>query len=250
MKFTFITLFPQIIEPFFANSIMKKAVERGIVTYQFVNPRDFATDNYHTVDDKPFGGGAGQLLKCQTMGAALDSVGAMGKKVLFPTPTGAKFDQKTAKRLSSESELVIICARYEGLDQRVIDLYNCECVTLGDYVMSSGEVAALAIIDSVYRLIEGVITDESLSEESFSNGLLEYPQYTKPALWRNIEVPKILLSGNHEAIRKWRLEKSVERTLKVRKDLVDEGLHEGRFSSEVLKVLSEKGVDCCDKTIV
>lgn len=212
MKFTVLSLFPEIVSTFFSTSIMAKAVERGLIGYQLVDIRDFALDRHRTCDDAPYGGGAGMVLKAEPLAGALDSVGAAGKRVVFPTPSGRLFSQQKAVELSAEEELVFICGRYEGIDQRIIDLYVDDEVSIGDYVISSGEVASLVIIDAVYRLVDGVISGESLDEESFTGGLLEYPHYTRPQIFRDLPVPDILLSGNHAEIERWRMQKRIEKT--------------------------------------
>ncbi|WP_318663959.1 tRNA (guanosine(37)-N1)-methyltransferase TrmD [Treponema sp.] len=239
MKFTVLTLFPQIPQAFFENSIMAKAVEKGIIAYDLVNIRDFATDKHHTCDDSPYGGGAGQLMMTEPLGRALDSVKASKKHVIYVTPGGKQFTQSKALELSRKDELVIICGRYEGIDQRIIDYYVDDEISIGDYVMSSGEVSATVIIDTVYRLIDGVISSESLDEESFSDGLLEYPQYTRPPVYKDMEVPDVLLSGNHEKIRKWRLKKRLEKTLANRPDLIMQARLKGQLTSEAEQMIEE-----------
>ncbi|UGQ16353.1 tRNA (guanosine(37)-N1)-methyltransferase TrmD [Borrelia sp. RT5S] len=221
MRITILSLFPSIIAPFFENSIMKKVVDRGIVSYELVSIRDFSNDKHRRCDDVSYGGGAGMILKAQPVSDALDYVNSKEKTTIFLTPSGVRYDQKLAYDLSRERELVIICGRYEGLDQRVVDLYVDLEISVGDYVLSSGEVAALVLIDSIYRLLDGVIKPESLLEESFSGrcGLLEYPHYTRPCEFRGLRVPDVLLSGHHGEVRKWRFEKAVERTRKNRYDL-------------------------------
>jgi len=219
MTFTVLTLFPEIVESFFSSSIMAKAVEKGLVKYNLVNIRDFAYDKHKTCDDAPYGGGAGMVLKAEPLALALDSVGAKEKKVIFPSPSGKVFNQSVAEKLASEDHLVLICGRYEGIDQRVIDQYVDEEYTIGDYVLSSGEISSLVVIDSVYRLLDGVINRESLDEESFQNNLLEYPHYTRPEIFRDEAVPPVLLSGNHAEIERWRLKKRIEKTKRNRPDL-------------------------------
>ena len=199
---------------------MKKAVERGLIDVQFVNIRDFALDKHKTCDDIPYGGGAGMVLKPEPLAAALDSVGAGQKRTLYPTPSGRLFTQAAATELAGEEELIFICGRYEGIDQRIIDEYVDDEISIGDYVLSSGEIASLVIIDAVYRLREGVIKARSLEEESFSDGLLEYPQYTRPEVFRDRKVPEVLLSGHHKNIEAWRREQSVEKTKRLRPDLL------------------------------
>ena len=239
MKFTVLTLFPQIPQAFFENSIMAKAVEKGIIAYDLVNIRDFATDKLHTCDDSPYGGGAGQLMMTEPLGRALDSVKASRKHVIYVTPSGKQFTQSKALELSRKDELVIVCGRYEGIDQRIIDYYVDDEISIGDYVMSSGEVSATVIIDTVYRLIDGVISSESLDEESYSDGLLEYPQYTRPPVYKDMEVPDVLLSGNHEKIRKWRLKKRLEKTLANRPDLIAQARLKGQLTSEAEQMIEE-----------
>ena len=239
MKFTVLTLFPEIPRAFFETSIMAKAVEKGIIAYDLVNIRDFAFDNHRTCDDKPYGGGAGQLLMAEPLGLALDSVKAYKKHVIYVTPSGRPFTQKKAQELSRKDEIVLVCGRYEGIDQRIIDLYVDDEISIGDYVMSSGELAATVIVDSVYRLVENVITPESLEEESYSGGLLEYPQYTRPSVYRGLEVPDVLTGGNHELIRKWRLKKRLEKTLCNRPDLIANARISGELSSEAEKMIEE-----------
>ena len=222
MKFTILSLFPRILEGFFADSIMSKAIARGLVEYELVNIRDYTYDRHHVCDDSPYGGGAGMVLKPEPLSRALDAVGAENKRVVFPTPSGRPFNQSVACELASVDELILICGRYEGIDQRVIDLYVDDEFCIGDYVISSGEIASLVIIDAVYRLLDGVITRESLEEESFTQALLEYPHYTRPEEFRGLHVPEILQSGHHAAIAAWRLKKRVEKTLNNRPELLDE----------------------------
>ena len=218
---------------------MARAVEKEIIAYDLVNIRDFATDKHKSCDDSPYGGGAGQLMMTEPLGRALDSVEAYKKHVIYVTPGGKRFTQKKAQELSRKDELVIICGRYEGIDQRIIDYYVDEEISIGDYVMSSGEVSATVIIDTVYRLIDGVISSESLEEESYSDGLLEYPQYTRPPMYKGMAVPDVLLSGNHENIRKWRLKKRLEKTLMNRPDLIYEARMNGLLTLEAEKMIEE-----------
>ena len=222
MKYTILTLFPEIIEQYFNSSIMAKAVERGVVEMQVIDFRDFATDRHRTCDDAPYGGGAGMVIKPEPLAAALESVGGRQKRVLYPSPSGKLFHQGYAEQLSKDEELIFICGRYEGIDQRIIDMYVDDEICIGNYVMSSGELASLVIIDTVYRLVDGVIRKESLDEESFSDGLLEYPHYTRPAEFQGHKVPDILLSGNHAEIEKWRYAERVKKTERFRPDLLKE----------------------------
>jgi len=239
MRFDVLTLFPEIPAAFFKTSIMAKAVDRGLITYNLVNIRDFADDKHRTCDDLTYGGGAGMLLLAHPLALALDSVQAAGKRVIYVTPSGKVFTQSYAAELAREENLVFICGRYEGIDQRIIDEYVDDEISLGDYVMSSGELAALVLIDTVYRLIDGVISRESLEEESFSDGLLEYPQYTRPQIFRGKAVPETLLSGHHEHIRKWRLKRRIEKTLAVRPDLLVKIRTSPQWTKEAELILQE-----------
>lgn len=251
MNFDILTLFPEIVEAFFTSSIMARSVQNGSVAYTLVNFRDWADDRHKTCDDAPYGGGAGMVIKPEPLGRALDAVGAARKRVVYPTPSGKPFTQRYARELSREDNLVIICGRYEGVDQRIIDLYVDDEICIGDYVISSGEVAALVIVDAVYRLLTGVISGESLVEESFSDGLLEYPQYTRPETYCGISVPEILLSGHHARIGEWRLRKRLEKTLLNRPELLEDAGLDGlakRMLTE-LKQNGAKGIeeDGCDQ---
>ena len=239
MKFHVLTLFPEIPRAFFESSIMAKAVERGIIAYDLVNIRDFSYDKHKTCDDSPYGGGAGMLMLPEPLGRALDSVKAYKKRVIYVTPSGKPLTQKLAQELSQEEELVFICGRYEGIDQRIIDSWVDDEISIGDYVLSSGEIAATVIIDAVYRLVDGVISSESLQEESYSDGLLEYPQYTRPEVYNGMTVPEVLLSGHHENIRKWRLEKRLAKTLANRPDMIATARANGLLSSEAEKMIEK-----------
>ena len=260
MKFYVLTLFPEIPRAFFENSIMAKAVEKGIIAYELVNIRDFAFDKHKTCDDSPYGGGAGMLMKTEPLCKALESVKVKskflddgtvkktkkskknktkGKRVIYVTPSGKPLTQKLAYELSQEEELVFICGRYEGIDQRIIDSYVDDEISIGDYVLSSGELAATVIIDSVYRLVDGVISSESLEEESFSDGLLEYPQYTRPEVFKGMKVPDVLLSGHHENIRKWRLKKRLAKTLQNRPEMISSARISGKLTDEAEQMIEE-----------
>jgi len=224
MKFTVLTLFPEIVEGFFSTSIMARSLENGRIEGRIIDFRQYAEDRHRTCDDAPYGGGAGMVIKPEPLSAALDAVDAGSKRVVYPSPSGRPFDQEYASELASEKELVLICGRYEGIDQRIIDRYVDDEICIGDYVVSSGEVAALVIIDAVYRLVDGVINEESLLEESFSQSLLEYPHYTRPYDFQGKTVPDVLLSGNHAEIARWRLEKRLEKTKLFRPDLFEKAV--------------------------
>ena len=255
MKFYVLTLFPEIPRAFFVFLFMAKAVEKGIIAYELVNIRDFAFDKHKTCDDSPYGGGAGMLMKTEPLCKALESVQVKSKlldekskkkknkkkskRVIYVTPSGRPLTQKLAYELSQEEELVFICGRYEGIDQRVIDSYVDDEISIGDYVLSSGELAATVIIDSVYRLVDGVISSESLEEESFSDGLLEYPQYTRPEVFKGMKVPDVLLSGHHENIRKWRLKKRLAKTLQNRPEMISSARISGKLTDEAEQMIEE-----------
>ncbi len=219
MKFTILSLFTDLLEAHFRTSILGRAVDAGVVDYTLVDIRDFAGDRHRTCDDAPYGGGAGMVLLPEPTAKALDSVEAPKKHVLLPTPTGRLFTQDRARALAQLPEVVILCGRYEGIDQRILDHYVDEELSIGDYVLSSGELAAMVIVDAVFRLLKGSIAPESLEEESFSDGLLEYPHYTRPQNFRGSLVPDVLLSGNHEAIRRWRHQERSIRTRARRRDI-------------------------------
>jgi tRNA (guanine37-N1)-methyltransferase len=266
MRISVLSLFPEILRGFFESSIMAKAVERGLMSYELVDIRDFATDKHHKCDDLTFGGGAGMLMLPGPLSRALAAVGASpadgsrgalpagaaAKRVVYLTPSGRLFNQAMAADFAREEELILVCGRYEGIDQRVIDRYVTDEVSVGDYVLSSGEVAALVLVDAVYRLVPGVISGESLRDESFSVveeekaeaggirpqpalGLLEYPQYTRPAMYDNMHVPEVLISGHHANIVRWRLRESIKKTLAYRPEL----LAAESLPLEVRKLLSE-----------
>lgn len=227
MKIQAVTIFPEFFDVLDI-SLLGKAQENNVIEFSAVNLRDYTHDKHKTVDDSPYGGGAGMLMKPEPWGEALDELLAKdGSTVLVvPTPAGELFSQDLASELASKDHLVFACGRYEGIDQRVFDWAesrsDLRLISLGDYVLNGGEVAALAIIEAVARLIPGVIGNaDSLIEESHSSGLLEYPSYTKPAIWRDLEVPEVLRSGNHAEIAKWRKEQALERTKRIRPDLLD-----------------------------
>lgn len=221
-RITVLTLFPELVEQYFGTSIVGKAVDRGALTPDVVNIRDFATDRHRTCDDAPYGGGAGMVLLPEPLGRALDSVDAEHRHVVFPSPSGKPFTQAVAKRLSEMDGMVLICGRYEGIDQRIIDHYVDEELSIGDYVVSSGELASMVIIDAMYRLREGMLRPESISDESFQDGLLEYPHYTRPEEYRGRRVPEVLTSGHHAHITAWRRQQKLIRTARNRRDLLEQ----------------------------
>ena len=226
MRIDAITIFPEYFKALDL-SLLGKARDKQLIDLRVHDLRDHTTDVHKTVDDSPYGGGAGMLMKPEPWGEALDEIlPADGNcTVIFTTPAGEQFKQATAQELSKEQHLVFACGRYEGIDQRVVEYAKTKAkvrqISLGDYVLNGGEVAALAMVEAIARLIPGVIGNaESLVEESHSNGLLEYPSYTKPASWRGFEVPEILISGHHANIAAWRQQQQLERTRQVRPDLL------------------------------
>lgn len=224
MRIDIVTIFPAFFDVLDV-SLIGKARDRGILDMHVHDLRDWTHDRHRTVDDTPYGGGAGMVMKPEPWGEALDEVLTDDAVLLVPSPAGELFTQAMARSLAGESHLVFACGRYEGIDQRVVDHYarrgRVRLVSLGDYVLNGGEVAALAVVEAVSRLVPGVVGNpESLVEESHEDGLLEYPSYTKPPVWRELEVPAVLLSGNHGAIASWRREQSLERTRQHRPDLL------------------------------
>lgn len=224
VRIDIVTIFPGFFDVLDV-SLIGKARGRGILDLRVHDLREWTHDRHRTVDDTPYGGGAGMVMKPEPWGEALDEVLDDDALLLVPSPAGEQFTQRLARELAEEPHLVFACGRYEGIDQRVIDHYSARgrvrSVSLGDYVLNGGEVAAMAMIEAVSRLVPGVVGNpESLVEESHEDGLLEYPSYTKPPVWRDLEVPPILLSGNHGAIAQWRQEQSLARTRERRPDLL------------------------------
>jgi tRNA (guanine37-N1)-methyltransferase len=225
MRIDAISIFPEFFKVLDI-SLLGKAQEQSLIDFTAHDLRTFTEDKHRTVDDTPFGGGAGMLMKPEPWGLALDSVLTQESVVVFPSPAGVPFKQATARELSGEEHLVFACGRYEGIDQRVLEYASSKAevreISLGDYVLNGGEVAAVAMIEAIARPIPGVIGNSlSLDEESHSEGLLEYPSYTKPASWRGMDVPEVLLSGNHAEIANWRKEQALEKTRRIRPDLID-----------------------------
>lgn len=227
MRCDVLTLFPDMVEPIVGHSILKRAQDRGLLTVRIYNLRDFTTDKHKTVDDHPFGGGAGMVLKPEPTFRALDGLKAEGEplRVILTTPQGRPFTQRLALEFSREERrLVFICGHYEGVDERIKDCFRPEEVSIGDYVLTGGELAALVMIDASARLIPGVLGDpSSAKEDSFSDafGLLDYPHFTRPAEFHGMKVPAVLLSGHHEAIRRWRRREALYQTWKKRPDLLE-----------------------------
>ena len=220
MKFDILTLFPEMFEPL-KQSIIKRAVEKNLIDINLINIRDFSEDKHNKVDDTPYGGGAGMLMKPDVVDRAYNSIKSENAKVIYLTPQGKTLNQRIVRDLSKQEHLILLCGHYEGIDQRVLDKIVDEEISIGDYVLTGGELPAMVLIDSVSRYVDGVLSDESTDEESFSNGLLEYPQYTRPEIFDNVKVPDVLISGHHENIRKWRRERSLENTFKKRPEMLE-----------------------------
>ena len=223
LRIDILTLFPEMFAPILGTSIPKRAAEKGLVSYHLTNFRDFATDQHKSVDDKPFGGGPGMVMMCQTVFDAVEHAEAQDPRParrLLMSPQGRVLDQKLVTELAAEQRLLLIAGHYEGFDERIVDVLKPTEVSIGDYVLSGGELAAMVIVDAVVRTLPGALGAETgAHDESFADGLLEYPQYTRPREYRDMSVPDILLSGNHSAIAKWRLEQRKTRTEQRRPDL-------------------------------
>ena len=219
MKFDILTLFPEMFKPL-EESIIGRAKENDKIKINLTNIRDFSKDKHKHVDDTPYGGGAGMVMRPDVVYDAYKSVEDKNAKVIYLTPQGKTLNQAKVEELAKEQHLILLCGHYEGIDQRVIEKINPEEISVGDYVLTGGELPAMILVDAVSRYVDGVLNKESIEEESFSNGLLEYPQYTRPEVFEGISVPEVLLSGNHQNIAKWRKEKSLEITKNKRPDLI------------------------------
>lgn len=226
MKITVLTLFPEAFDSFLSTSILKRAYEQGLFTFETINFREFTNKKHGHVDDTPYGGGAGMVLMCQPILDALKSVRTENSTVILLTPQGTRFTQQKAQELSTKEHLIFLCGHYEGFDERIRDYVDIQ-LSLGDFVLTGGEVAAAAMCDSILRLVDGVIKEDSSMDDSFSEGLLEYPQYTRPEVYDGKKVPDVLLSGHHAKIKQWRHEMSLRNTAQNRPDLL-----EGRTLSE------------------
>lgn len=238
MKFDVLTLFPEMFEPM-KQSIIGRATEKNIIDISLVNIRDFSKDKHKKVDDTPYGGGAGMLMQPNVVYDCYNSVKSDKSKVIYLSPQGKTLNQAKVEELAKEEHLILLCGHYEGIDQRVIDKIVDEEISIGDYVLTGGEIPAMVLIDSVSRYIDGVLAEDSTTNESFSNGLLEYPQYTRPEVFEGKEVPEVLKSGHHQNIEKWRREQSLKRTLEKRPDL----LEKANLTEEDKKILENLNKD-------
>ena len=219
MKFSILTLFPEMFEPI-KQSIIGRAVNNNKLLIEVINIRDYAQNKHNQVDDTPYGGGAGMVMKPDVVSRAISAVKLKNSKVIYMSPKGKTLTQSKVVELSKFEHIVILCGHYEGIDQRVIDKYVDEEISIGDYVLTGGELPSMALVDSVARYVDGVLADESTNEESFSQGLLEYPQYTRPEVFEGLDVPEVLKNGNHKEIAKWRRKMSIIETKNKRPDLL------------------------------
>ncbi len=220
MKITFLTLFPEIFNPVLSSSILGRAQNKGLVEYEVINIRDFGIGNHQVVDDTPYGGGVGMVLKPDVLAAAVKSVKTDSSLVILTSASGTPYTQKRAREYSQIKHLIIVCGHYEGVDQRFIDNYVDEEISIGDYVLTGGELPAMVIADSITRLIKGVLEkEEATQQESYENGLLEHPHYTRPAEFEGQTVPAVLISGDHKKIAEWKKQESIQKTQKKRPDL-------------------------------
>ena len=226
MNFHVLTLFPEMIENGMNTSITGRAITKGLLTLEAVNIRDYAFNKHQKVDDYPYGGGAGMLMQAEPVYLAYEAIAnrtAKKPRVVYLTPQGQVFNQAMAREMAQEEDLVFLCGHYEGIDERVLEEIVTDYVSIGDYVLTGGELPAMVMMDSISRMVPGVLSNnECFTEESHFNGLLEYPQYTKPSVWRGKEVPEVLMSGHHANIEKWRKEKSIEVTALKRPEMLEE----------------------------
>lgn len=220
MTIDILTLFPEMFEGFINTSIIKRAIEKEIIRVNLINFRDYSPLNNKQVDDTPYGGGAGMILRCEPIFECLDSINTEDAYIILLSPEGTKYKQDVAKRLKKHKHLIIICGHYEGFDERIKTRVD-EVISIGDYILTGGEIPAMAITDSIARLLPGVITKSSLDDESFNDNLLDYPTYTKPAEYRGLKVPDVLISGNHKLIGEYRKNMKIEKTKALRPDLME-----------------------------
>ena len=241
MKINVLTLFPEMFAPVTESSILGRAGEKGILDFNIINIRDFSRDKHNKADDTPYGGGVGMVMFCQPIFDALRSIKAEGKKIIYMSPRGKVLDPSKIEELARFDEMVILCGHYEGVDQRVLDYWNMEEVSIGDYILTGGELAAMVMIDAVSRFVPDVLgTRESATEESIYSGLLEYDQYTKPREYEGLEVPEVLFNGNHKLIHLWQYRNSLEQTKEKRPDLWEAYLSkEKNLSKDEKKILDE-----------
>ncbi len=239
MRIDILTIFPKVISSVIGESLLKKAQEKNLVEIRIWDIREFAADKHKTVDDTPFGGGGGMVMKVEPLSGALEKVlNQLGgaKKIILTSASGKKFDQKMAQQFSKEENLIIICGHYAGVDERLKQLFELEEVSIGDFVLSGGELPALVIMDSVVRLIPGVLGNfQSAEDDSFNNGILGFPQYTRPQTFKDLKVPEVLISGAHEKVRLWRRKQALKKTFLNRPELLEKAI----LSEEDKKILKQ-----------
>ncbi len=247
MIFDILTLFPAMFSGPLSESILKRAQQAGVISVRLHNIRDYATDRHRTTDDTPYGGGAGMVMKAEPLAAAIRDVQTRDERLTSPppvilmSPDGQPFTQAVAAELAQERRLVLVCGRYEGVDERLRRQYITRELSIGDYVLTGGELAAMVVVDVVARLVPGVLDAESIIEESHSDGLLEYPHYTRPAVWEGQAVPAILLSGHHGEVARWRRQQRLQRTLERRPDLLARSAQQGLLTAADLAFLATLG---------
>ncbi|MDR3215685.1 MAG: tRNA (guanosine(37)-N1)-methyltransferase TrmD [Bacilli bacterium] len=238
MRFKILTLFPDLINSFKNHSIIKRALDNNKIFIETIDFREYSTNKHHKVDDTPYGGGAGMVLAVQPIYDALQAQRSNDSKIILLCPTGKPFKQEEAKALSLEKELIFICGHYEGYDERIRDYVDYE-YSIGDYVLTSGELSCMVMVDAIARLVDGVIEKDSYQDDSFQNGLLEYPHYTKPRIFDNKEVPEVLLNGHHAKINEFRLVESIKKTAANRPDLLNNENLSGTIKNKIKEVLSQ-----------
>jgi tRNA (guanine37-N1)-methyltransferase len=221
LQIDIVTIFPKMLSGFLEESILKRATQKGLVSFRIINLRDFTTDKHRTTDDRPYGGGPGMIMKPEPMFRAVESIRTPDTRVILMCPQGQKFNQSMAVSLAKEKHLVFLCGHYEGVDERVRLYLATDEISIGDYILTNGTLAAAVVVDAITRLVPGVLgAEDANATESFTNGLLEYPQYTRPYDFRGMKVPDVLLSGNHKEIAQWRHEQAIKRTMMKRADLL------------------------------
>lgn len=249
MKITVLTLFPEMYDSFLSNSIIKRAIARNLIEIKLVNFRNYTTNKYHRVDSPPVGGGAGLILMCQPIIDALKDNSSDSTHKIVLSPRGSVFNQQKAIHLSKKDEILILCGHYEGIDERVYKYFDEE-ISIGDYILTGGETASFVLIDAISRLIKGVISEDSIKEETFNSPFIEYPQYAEPYEFEGEYVPDILYSGNHQAIEKYRLKKSIEYTFKYRPDLVKDYQFSKKEKELIEEINSNKTPSWEEKTLL
>lgn len=240
VHFDIFTLFPDMFQGPFSESILKRAQERGLLNIALYNIRDITTDRHHIVDDYPYGGGVGMVMKPDPIFAAIEAV-HQGGPIVYLTPQGRLFNQQIARELSQEARITLLCGHYEGIDERVVEHLVTDEISIGDYVLTGGELAAMVVVDAVSRLVPGVLTEGSVEEESHSHNMLEYPQYTRPPEFRGWRVPDVLLSGHHENVARWRRKEALRKTYRRRPDLFAKLDLSSKEDQKIVRELEEEG---------